>query len=98
MPDQGKFYDLIASQFAEMRTSFYREKKYIDLFVGYLEPKGTLLDIGCGSGVPIASYLLDLGFDVTGIDSSNRAIALKLACEYRQSLTKMSEIQRVMPA
>lgn len=29
--NQGKKYDLIASDFAKMRDSFYKEQKYLDL-------------------------------------------------------------------
>lgn len=35
-----------------------------------------VLDIGCGSGIPIARYLTDKGHPVTGVDSSPEMIAL----------------------
>jgi trans-aconitate methyltransferase len=35
-----------------------------------------ILDIGCGSGEPIARYLIAAGHDVTGADSSPAMIAL----------------------
>ena len=35
----------------------------------------TILDLGCGHGVPIAQALVNAGFDVFGIDSSPRMIA-----------------------
>lgn len=42
-------------------------------------PRGHILDLGCGAGVPVARDLIDAGFQVTGIDGSPRQIAL--ACE-----------------
>lgn len=34
------------------RDSFYREKKYLDLFIQHLKPKASVLDVGCGFGFP----------------------------------------------
>ena len=41
-----------------------------------LGPGDSVLDIGCGSGVPIAHYLSGRGCAVTGIDSSPEMIGL----------------------
>jgi len=57
MIDQSKSYDLIAEGFAKMRDSFYMEKKYIDRFLEMLPQHASILDLGCGSGYPIASYI-----------------------------------------
>jgi len=50
------------------------EKKWFERFISLLPAGGTVLDIGCGSGQPIARYLLEHDFAVTGIDSSPRLI------------------------
>lgn len=68
--NQGKNYDRIATGFAKLRDSFYSEKKYLDLLLTYLQPNAHILDVGCGSGYPIAAYLIEQGFQVTGIDGS----------------------------
>ena len=52
------------------------EKPWMDRFASLLPPGGSILDIGCGMGEPIARYLIDRGFAVTGIDSSPSMIAL----------------------
>ncbi|WP_417603022.1 class I SAM-dependent methyltransferase [Primorskyibacter flagellatus] len=31
-------------------------------------PDGAVLDLGCGGGDPIATWLIALGYDVTGVD------------------------------
>jgi SAM-dependent methyltransferase len=36
----------------------------------HLPPRSTVLDIGCGSGVPIAQALIEDGFTLFGIDAS----------------------------
>lgn len=40
--------------------------------IGYLK-RGTVLDVACGDGRN-ALYLLQKGFDVTGVDFSNKAL------------------------
>jgi 2-polyprenyl-3-methyl-5-hydroxy-6-metoxy-1,4-benzoquinol methylase len=79
--NQGKRYDQIATEFAKMRDSFYLEQKYLDLFMSYLQPNAHVLDIGCGSGYPIAAYLIEKGFQVTGVDGSKELLNIaKLKC------------------
>jgi SAM-dependent methyltransferase len=46
------------------------EKDWLDRFAAMVPAGGAVLDIGCGSGKPIAAYLVAQGFAVTGIDSS----------------------------
>lgn len=52
------------------------ERPHIDAFMASLRPGASVLDIGCGSGVPIAEDLLGRSLAVTGIDSSPSLIAL----------------------
>lgn len=74
--NQGKLYDRIAKDFAEMRTIFYKEQKYLDALMHYLKPKAHILDVGCGSGCPIAAYFIEKGFQVTGIDGSKKLLEI----------------------
>ena len=41
-----------------------------------MRPGDTILDLGCGSGEPVARHLVERGFRVTGVDSSPSLIAL----------------------
>jgi SAM-dependent methyltransferase len=52
------------------------ERAWLDRFAALLPPGAAILDIGCGSGQPIARYLLERGFPVTGVDSSPALIEL----------------------
>lgn len=51
------------------------EAGWLDRFAAAVPPGGAVLDVGCGSGWPIAAALLGQGFRVTGVDSSPRLIA-----------------------
>ena len=68
-------YDSIAERFAKARTGF-RERIYVDRFIALAVPGAHILDLGCGTGVPIARYLIDRGFRVTGVDISHAMLAL----------------------
>lgn len=66
-------YDAIADVW-EKERDWYLEQVPLDNFISFLEPQAKILDVGCGSGKPIAAYLLDKGFDVFGMDISPKQI------------------------
>jgi SAM-dependent methyltransferase len=58
------------------RSTELTERAWIDRFTDQLQPGATVLDIGCGSGEPIARHLAKRrGHAITGIDSSPKMIA-----------------------
>ena len=74
-----EIYDVNAKEFDRKRTKNLFEKKWLDLFLNYIEVGDEILDIGCGTGEPIARYFIEKGMKVTGIDFSKEMI--KLATE-----------------
>jgi len=52
------------------------EQGWLDRFLRFVPDGGTILDIGCGFGAPIAAYMIAQGFKVTGVDSSSSMISL----------------------
>ena len=58
------------------RQTKFIERPWLDRFAALAKPGGTILDLGCGSGKPMAAYLLTQGFDLCGIDSSPTMISL----------------------
>lgn len=51
------------------------EAGWFDRFMAALPPGGSVLDVGCGSGWPVAAALMTEGFRVTGVDSSPGLLA-----------------------
>ena len=51
------------------------EVPWLERFLAQLPANGHILDIGCGSGEPIAGYFIRQGFTVTGIDGASAQIA-----------------------
>jgi SAM-dependent methyltransferase len=52
------------------------DKPWHDRFVAELPSGATVLDLGCGSGSPVARYMTEHGLQVTGVDSSPTLISL----------------------
>lgn len=51
------------------------DRLWLDQFSTALATGDRVLDVGCGSGLPMAAALLQRGFKVTGVDSSARLVA-----------------------
>ncbi len=68
-------YDEAAERYARQRDQF-ASLEYLEYLASRLRPGATVLDLGCGSGLPIDRYLVDQGFRVVGLDLSERQIAL----------------------
>jgi SAM-dependent methyltransferase len=69
-------YERHASAFDAERGRSLFEKPWLDRFLALLPPGAAVLDIGCGSGEPIARYLIEKGYAVSGVDSSPSLIGL----------------------
>jgi SAM-dependent methyltransferase len=52
------------------------ERLWLERFLALVPPGGSVLDLGCGAGEPIARHLMAVGCAVTGVDSSPTMIGL----------------------
>ncbi len=69
-------YRRTASAFDRARSRTLFEAPWLDRFLALLPKNPRVLDIGCGSGEPIAAYLIAQGARVTGIDAAEPMVAL----------------------
>lgn len=70
-------YDRIAEQWGEARkTLSERDRTLFERFTELLPENPRILDIGCGTGIPIARWLTEQGADLYGIDRSSRLLAM----------------------
>ena len=63
-------YDSISDWFDKNRGRGLSEKKYLQFILDRCAFGSKVLDIGCGMGEPIASFLIANGYHVTGVDIS----------------------------
>lgn len=70
-------YDAIASSWDAARTGFSgRERDYVDTLLAGLPTPSCILDLGCGTGRPIAESILSKGHHVTGVDQAEALLDL----------------------
>ena len=69
-------YERHAGAFDEARGRTLFEAPWLERFLALLAPGASVLDIGCGSAEPIARYLIENGFAVSGVDSSPSLVGL----------------------
>lgn len=70
-------YDKIADEFAKLRVNLFpKEKKYLDLLLETASAGGSVLDLGCGTGKPIAKYIESLGYKIVGVDASVKLLEM----------------------
>lgn len=70
-------YNEISDWFDAHRSKeLVMEKFYLDLLQKHIPSGGKILDIGCGTGEPIAQFLITQGYQLTGVDASEKMIRL----------------------
>src|SRR5258708_5305602 len=69
-------YQQYAVEWDHERGRSLFEKPWLDRMLTLLPPKRSILDLGCGSGEPLARYFIDRGCDVTGVDSSSSLVGM----------------------
>lgn len=68
-------YDQLASMYDEFRDLFDVGEVLAGLRA-HLPAPGSLLDLGCGAGHPVAAAFIDSGWEVTGVDFSRGMLDL----------------------
>lgn len=74
--DVAALYERHATTWDRERGKQLLERGWLDRFRALLPEGAAVLDLGCGSGEPMARYLAESGYAVTGVDSSKAMIGL----------------------
>ena len=77
--DKSRGYEAIASHYIAGRGSNYRGvgigAAEVAKWSLTLPPGASVLDLGCGTGLPITQVLIQRGFEVCGVDASPSMVA-----------------------
>ncbi|QTD55610.1 class I SAM-dependent DNA methyltransferase [Parasphingorhabdus cellanae] len=87
-------YERQARHWDEIRSNALHEKPWLDRFASALPASGRLLDLGCGSGIPVAGYFLEKGYDLVGVDYSPTMIDLARQ-HFPQAQWKVQDITKL---
>lgn len=73
----AEIYERHAARFDARRRQLegFLEAGWMARFLALVKPGGRVIDLGCGSGFPIAAHLIDQGFQIEGIDVAPAMIA-----------------------
>jgi len=69
-------YERHAESWDADRSRSLFEKPWLDRFLALLPRSASILDLGCGAGEPMARFLIEQGYAVTGADSSPALIGI----------------------
>lgn len=67
--DVVPIYDRLADDWDRLRDRTLAERPWLDRMLSHA-PGRRVLDLGCGSGLPVARYLVERGRLVTGLDAA----------------------------
>ncbi|MEJ2116663.1 MAG: class I SAM-dependent methyltransferase [Alphaproteobacteria bacterium] len=69
-------YERKATQFDRERSKILFERRWLEKFKALLSQDASILDVGCGTGEPIAQYFIAKGYDLTGVDYAQSMVAI----------------------
>jgi SAM-dependent methyltransferase len=90
-------YNQIAATYHTQRDPL-DNRDLLEAFATLVSPRGQVLDVGCGAGVPVTKFLVESGFTVAGIDISRAMLALAARHVPGAQLLEMTMTDLAFPA
>jgi SAM-dependent methyltransferase len=69
-------YQKHGRDWTHLRGEFLYEQAWLDAFLAVMPQSSKILDLGCGSGKPIAQYFIKQNYQLTGVDSSEQMLEM----------------------
>lgn len=77
-------YNRIIAHWIKARNNSIVNKPIID-FANKISSNGNILDIGCGTGLPISKYFSEHNFSIIGIDTSDKMLEIAKSNEIKNT-------------
>ena len=74
--NRGSYNAIVKDWDAARSGLFSHEPPFLKLLTANIRPPTRILDLGCGTGRPVAEFLLQQGYSVTGVDQAENLLAL----------------------
>ena len=91
-------YEAEAATWDRARSRSLYERPWLDRFEALLVPGGEILDVGCGTGEPIAAHFVARGFAVVGVDAAEAMLRIARervpAASFRRADMRTMELGR----
>lgn len=68
-------YNKVADNYS-LKRDLFKNQTYLEMLVEKLNPGSTVLDLGCGAGIPIDKFLAKYRYKIIGLDISEKQIEL----------------------
>ena len=83
--DLQQIYNEFAETYDKNRSLFDMSEVFQSFFERFSQKNGRILDIGCGAGESFSKLFVEKGWDVTGVDFSEKMV--ELATKYVPEMT-----------
>ena len=87
--EMTKTYNAIARKYEKEAEEDWKDKKYVNKFLTYLNHNDSVLDIACGTG-ELLKYYNDVGLKTTGIDISKEMVNISKSKVPNANIINMS--------
>ena len=87
--EMSKTYNAIARKYEKEAEEDWKDKRYVNKFLTYLNHNDSVLDIACGTG-ELLKYYNDAGLKTTGIDISKEMVNISKSKVPNANIINMS--------
>lgn len=87
--EMTKTYNAIARKYEKEAEEDWKDRKYVNKFLTYLNHNDSVLDIACGTG-ELLKYYNDVGLKTTGIDISKEMVNISKSKVPNANIMNMS--------
>lgn len=94
--DAATLFNYLGKRYEEAYIGSYNLKEMVNIAMKGLKPGSRVLDVGCGTGRPVAEMLANAGHDVYGIDVAEEMV--KIASDQVRGTFQQADMRTYKPS